>query len=73
MITLPKNEIIWLKYIQHGKTTHIITSTSLKDMYYLYEVKGEKLTKTRYKAHSPIDLYKHFENGDDSYDTSSKS
>lgn len=52
----PKNEIIWVQYIKNNNVTHIITSTKLRDYYYLYEVKDNKPIKTKYKARSPTEL-----------------
>lgn len=55
-ITAPKNEIIWLQIVKGGVVTHIITSTTLRDMYYLYTVENDKLKKTRYKSDDPTKL-----------------
>ena len=33
MITAPKNEILRLQLVKDGRTTHVITSTALRDTY----------------------------------------
>jgi len=55
-IEAPKNEIIWLQIVKDGVVTHIITSTALRDVYYLYTVENDKLKKTRYKSDDPTKL-----------------
>ena len=49
MIEAPKNEKIWVQIVNSGVVTHVITSDILRTIYYLYEVNGDKLRKTRYK------------------------
>ena len=56
MIEVPENEIIWLQIVKDGVVTHIITSTALRDMYYLYRVEDSKPKKTRYKSDDPQEL-----------------
>ena len=56
MIEAPENEIIWLQIVKDGVVTHIITSTALRDAYYLYKVKNGKPKKTRYKSDNPQEL-----------------
>lgn len=56
MLSSPKGEIIWAVYKENGVATHAITSTLLRDIYYLYEVKDDKLVKTKKKAENPIQL-----------------
>ena len=53
-----KNEKIWLTQITSAKT-YIITSTNLRDMYYLYEVIDGKPVKTKYKNTNPTELNKY--------------
>ena len=55
---IPKSETIWLQHCQDGKATHIITSTVLRDYYYLYEMINDKPVKTKHKAENPLDLDK---------------
>lgn len=55
-IETPKNEIIWLQIVKDGVVTHIITSTALRDIYYLYKVESGKPKKTRYKSDNPQEL-----------------
>ena len=56
-----KNEKIWLTQITSAKT-YIITSTNLRDMYYLYEVIDGKPVKTKYKNTNPTELNKYIKN-----------
>ena len=58
-ITYPVGERLWVQYLQDGKPLYIITSTRLRDVYYLYEVKGTSLVKTKYEAKYPTILEKH--------------
>ena len=59
MIKPPKNETIWVQYIVDNKVTHIITSKTIRDVYYLYKVgEDDKLIKTKYKSTSPTELEK---------------
>lgn len=55
-IEAPKNEIIWLQIVKDGVVTHIITSTALRNIYYLYRVEDGKPKKTRYKSDNPQEL-----------------
>ena len=57
-ITCPVGERFWVQYLQDGKPLYIITSTRLRDVYYLYEVKGTSLVKTKYEAKDPTMLEK---------------
>jgi hypothetical protein len=58
MIKIPKNENVWVQYIQDDKVTHIITSTKMRDIYYLYKIDDNKLVKTKHKSSNPVDLEK---------------
>ena len=58
-ITCPAGERLWVQSLQDGKPLYIITSTKLRDVYYLYEVKGTGLVKTKYEAKDPTMLEKH--------------
>lgn len=52
-----KGETVCLTYKIDGKPKYYITSTALRDVYYLYEVINNTITKTKYKANNPTDLY----------------
>ena len=58
MLTPPKNEIIWVQYIIGGEAEYAITSTSLRDVYYLCTVNNSKCIKTKHKSKKPLDLEK---------------
>lgn len=58
MLSSPKGEIIWAVYKDNGVPTHAITSTPLRDVYFLCEVDGEELRKTKKKAENPMQLEK---------------
>lgn len=56
-----KGETVCLTYKIDGKSKYYITSTALRDVYYLYEsipADTIKIIKTKYKADNPVDLYK---------------
>lgn len=53
-----KNEKIWLTQITPIKT-YIVTSTNLRDVYYLYEVIDGKPVKTKHKNADPTELNKY--------------
>lgn len=58
-IKSPKNETIWVQYIKDSKVTHLITSKTIRDTYYLYEVDNDgNLIKTKYKSSDPTELEK---------------
>lgn len=59
MIKAPDGETIWVQYMSDGKVTHVITSTKLRDYYYLYKVNGDKLVKTKHQSPNPMDLVKY--------------
>ena len=52
----PKNEMVWVVYMQDEVITHMITSNALRTEYYLYIVQNGKLKKTRYKSDDPTKL-----------------
>lgn len=58
-MTLHKNEIIWVQYVNNGEITHAITSDRSCETYYLYEVKAGKWIKTKKKASDPTELEKY--------------
>lgn len=53
-----KGETVCLTYKINGKPKYYITSTVLRDVYYLYEVTNDTIIKTKHKADNPTDLYK---------------
>lgn len=55
----PKNEIIWVQYLHNGVPIYVITSTRIRDCYYLYEVNDNQLVKTKYKNKDPTELEKY--------------
>lgn len=61
MLVAPKNEIIWAVYVCDGVQTHAITSTALRDVYYLYKIRNDKFIKTKKKAQHPMDLEKYID------------
>lgn len=52
----PPNETIWVQYLHNEIPIYAITSTKIRDCYYLYEVKDNKLIKTKYKSNDPTEL-----------------
>lgn len=56
---IPNNEILLVTYIINGKPAYAITSTKIRDVYYLYRVKEGELIKTNRKAENPNDLEKY--------------
>lgn len=59
ILTPPPNEIIWVQYLQNEIPIYVITSTKIRDYYYLYEVKDNKLIKTKHKNKDPTELEKY--------------
>ena len=55
----PPNEIIWVQYLQNEIPIYVITSTKIRDCYYLYEVKDNKLIKTKHKNKDQTELEKY--------------
>ncbi len=53
-----KGETVCLTYKIDGKPKYYITSTVLRDVYYLYEVTNDTIIRTKHKADNPTDLYK---------------
>lgn len=50
---IPKNELLWVQgYNAEGELHHVITSTRLRDTYYLYLYKNGKVDR-RLKANTP--------------------
>ena len=63
-ISAPAGEIIWVQYVNNGAITHFITSTKMRDYYYLYKIVNDKVVKTKYKSNNPMQLEKYIEKGD---------
>lgn len=50
---IPKNELLWVQgYNAEGELHHVITSTKLRDAYFLYLYKNGKIDK-KLKANTP--------------------
>lgn len=58
-LKIPNNEILWVTYIINEKPAYAITSTKIKDVYYLYRVKDDDLVRTNRRAENPNDLEKY--------------
>lgn len=56
---IPNNEILWVTYIINEKPAYAITSTKIRDVYYLYRVKDDELVRTNRRAENPNDLEKY--------------
>lgn len=56
IIKAPKNEIVWVVYMQDEVITHMIASNVIRTEYYLYIVQNGKLKRTRYKSDDPTKL-----------------
>ena len=52
-----KGETVCLTYKIDSKPKYYITSTVLRDVYYLYEVINNVAIKTKHKSNNPTDLY----------------
>ena len=59
MLKIPNNEILWVTYIINEKPAFAITSTKIRDVYYLYRVKDGELVRTNRRAENPNDLEKY--------------
>lgn len=56
MINAPEGEILWVQILRDEVVTYVITSTPLRDTYYLYKVQNGKLKRTRYQSDDPTEL-----------------
>ena len=58
---IPYKERLWLQIFKPGakEPSFLITSDLMRMTYYLYEVKGGKPIKTRYKSSNPTELEKY--------------
>ena len=58
-VEIPKNQKLWVEYIENGKTKYLVTSTVMREKYFLYEVdKGGTLKKI---ASSKTPLFEGFD------------
>lgn len=57
---IPKGEILWETYMQHGKKQYIVTSDKNRDTYFAYEVCDNGSLKKLGKARTPTELRKYF-------------
>lgn len=58
---IPKNELLWIQgYDEKGDLRHVITSTKLRDIYFLYLYKNGKIDR-RLKANTPEKFKKYTE------------
>lgn len=55
-VEAPKNEIVWVVYMQDEVITYMITSNALRTEYYLYKVENGIPKKTKYKSDDPTKL-----------------
>ena len=64
MLKALKNETIWVQILNNGQLTHVITSKTTRDIYYLYKVDMDgDLIKTKYKSSDPTELEKKARSG----------
>lgn len=52
------NQTIWLQITKNGNVIALITSTPLRDKYFLYEIKDSKPIKTKHSSSDPTKLEK---------------
>ena len=64
MLEAPGDETIWVTYYFDGKPAYAITSTKIRDFYYLCKVSKGKLVKTKHMAENPRDLERYIKRGD---------
>ncbi len=55
-VEAPKNEMVWVVYMQDEIITYMITSNALRTEYYLYKVENGIPKKTKYKSEYPTEL-----------------
>lgn len=53
---IPKGEVLWTRYGDGERITHIITSKADRTMYFLYAVGADKSLKRVGKAKFPVEL-----------------
>lgn len=54
----PKNETIWVQYLIDGVCKYAVTSTQIRDIYHLCEIKNNKCIKTKHKSKDPTTFEK---------------
>ena len=54
---IPKGEIIWESIYENGILKYVVTSKQTRDLYFLYEVRGDDVSKVG-KGKTPPDLMK---------------
>ena len=55
-LIIPKDETLWVQYIEDNSVKYIITSNLYRTEYYLYKVADNKPKKTKYQSDNPLDL-----------------
>ena len=55
-LIIPKDETLWVQYIEDNSVKYIITSNIYRTEYYLYKVADNKPKKTKYQSDNPLDL-----------------
>ena len=53
-IKIPKTQKSWVKYVKDEKVTHIITSTIVRDKYFLYKVNEDGRLEKLASSKTPI-------------------
>ena len=53
---IPKGEVLWTRYGEGKRITHIITSKADRTMYFLYAVEADNSLKRVGKAKFPVEL-----------------
>ena len=55
-LIIPKDEMLWVQYMENAAIKYIITSNIYRTEYYLYKVADNKPKKTKYQSDNPLDL-----------------
>lgn len=55
-LIIPKDEMLWVQYIENVAIKYIITSNLYRTEYYLYKIVNNKPKKTKYQSDNPLDL-----------------
>ena len=53
-IKIPKNQQSWVRYIKNERVTHLITSTMIRDKYFLYKVNEDGRLEKLASSKTPI-------------------
>lgn len=59
-LKIPKGEVLWTRYGDGERITHIITSKADRSLYFLYAVLPDKALKKLGKAKTPVELEERF-------------